>query len=343
MTTFSSSQSIACQIHPEKDTSAVFLSQIRHHLKQYAVFNFLFICLGVVEVLLCLIFFNLITKPHLLAISLATFLMTLFSYFILRTYFQTKKPQNLLKLCEEVLEKISNLSPKGEPVFEKKLFIASQLTRLSSLLKDREYQFYKPPRGLESLRQSFEKLGCWLHWRDFHQVKEWLFFQIIDQYISLIKKQPENLELHVALANTYVLFSRIYATPAVLDTDEEGRWSPPEKFSDKMKSKFKECAQRAIEEFKILNDYNPEDPWVYTQLAYSYHDLQMPQEEIKAYETIAKLSPNDYDNLHKLGTLYFQQGLTAKGLKVYETLKEIFPQKAQSLIKHYGHYSSTID
>ena len=96
------------------------------------------------------------------------------------------------------------------------------------------------------------------------------------------------------------------------------------------------AAERAIEEFKILNDYAPEDPWIHAQLAYSYHDLQMPQEEIREYETVLRLKPDDMDTLFRLGVLYFQQGMNAKGLQAYEELKRFHYKKAEALIGYYG-------
>ena len=63
-----------------------------------------------------------------------------------------------------------------------------------------------------------------------------------------------------------------------------------------------------------------------------------PKEEIKEYETILKLCPNDKETLYKLGKLYFEQGLNAKGLQVYEILKNSNYIKAESLIHFYGAY-----
>ncbi len=332
MTTFSQNQIEACRIEDDSSIIHNFLKKSSHILKAYSAFNLTFILLGLFEIVCCLIFFNLLTRSNLLAITLATFLMTLFSYLILRTYFQAKKPEQLLNLC---IETLGELTSDGDHhnAFEQTLAISTSLMRISGALKDCEYSLYQPPKGLESLQTTFEKLGCWLHWKDFHFLKEWFYIQAANLYIELIKENPDDLQLHVALANNYVLFSGIYSPPKL---DEDEKWVPLEKFSDKFKMKFKQCAQGAIEEFKILNDYNPEDPWVYTQLAYSYHDLNMPQEEIQAYETLIALSPEDDEALYKLGTLYFQQGLTAKGLKIYEKLKSSNPQKASSLVKHYG-------
>lgn len=120
-----------------------------------------------------------------------------------------------------------------------------------------------------------------------------------------------------------------------MESNEENHWIPDETRKE-MNAKFRSTAQRAIEEFKILSTYAPDDPWVHTQLAYSYHDLQMPEEEIKEYEIIHKLNPHDHDNLFKLGTLYFQQGLNAQGLTIYEKLAQYNHSKAESLIRSYG-------
>lgn len=325
--------------HENQSLLSSFFEETAHILKSYALFNFAFILLGSIEVLCCLIFFNLLTRSSLLAFTLAGFIMTLFCYFILRIYFQNRRPQQLLELSESILEELKESSKSKPEKIERHLSVASSLCHLAHNLKDFEYSLYKPKRGFQALSYTFEKFGSWLHWRDVHALKEWLYFQAIDCYVDSIKIEPNNLQFHVALANTYIMLSTIYAIPKRSDMGDEERWIPPEKLSKGMEQKFTTCAKRAIEEFKILNDYNPNDPWVYTQLAYSYHDLQMPHEEIKAYETILKLAPEDFEALYKLGILYFEQGFNSKGLKVYERIKAQRPRKAESLIRYYGAYS----
>ena len=133
-----------------------------------------------------------------------------------------------------------------------------------------------------------------------------------------------------------LMLSGLYVDPRKLDGYDEENAIPSKKYDEKFEKKFRMTAEKAIEEFKILSQYAPNDPWIHAQLAYSYHDLQMPLEEIQQYETIQKLNPDDKDNLYKLGVLYFQQGMNAKGLKVYEELKKAHYKKAENLIKHYG-------
>ncbi len=128
----------------------------------------------------------------------------------------------------------------------------------------------------------------------------------------------------------------LYVDPRQIEGSDDDRWIPHHDYETILKRKFRATAERAIEEFKILNAYAPNDPWVHAQLAYSYHDLQMPEEEMKEYETIIRLCPDDKETLFKLGVLYFQQGLNAQGLRVYEELKSSHYQKAEILIQHYG-------
>ena len=64
----------------------------------------------------------------------------------------------------------------------------------------------------------------------------------------------------------------------------------------------------------------------------------MPLEEIREYETIISLSPEDTDALFKLGKLYFEQGQNASGLRIYEQLMHSDAEKADRLINCYGAY-----
>src|SRR3990167_11215598 len=92
----------------------------------------------------------------------------------------------------------------------------------------------------------------------------------------------------------------------------------------------------AMEKFKILSQYAPNDPWVHEQLAAGFKDLNLPEEEVKEMEHILQLRPQDRDILFRLGKLYFQQGLNAKGLKVYEELQKAHYTRAGDLISSYG-------
>lgn len=310
-------------------------------IKGHAVFNGIFISLCVVEFVFILLFFTFLAKTSILAISLALFFLTLFSYFVLRIYLNAKKPRQLIELRDDLLETCKQLLNYQEGRSDHHLALAGASCKFATVLKGVEYNLYTLPQRLQSVAPLFQKISCWAHWKDVHEMKELLFHAAINEHISFIKFEPTNLEAHASLANTYVLLSGLYSDPRKSQDYDESLWLPPQRFSEEMQIKFIAAAERAMEEFKILNDYAPDDPWVHTQLAYSYHDLQMPLEEIKEYETILKISPDDNETLFKLGVLYFGQGFNAKGLQVYEELKRVHYKKAEDLIRFYGSYNPT--
>jgi len=301
----------------------------------YILFHLGFLLVAGIEIALFLSFFALLGKSSVLAFLLALFLLSLFSFFVLRLYLQAKKPQQLLLFCEEYLEECKAMMGYQEGIPENHIALASLAQKLTKELHEREYFFYSPPEFLQSLKITMEKFSSFCHWRDLHEMKEYLLSYAIDEHIKAVRCEPTHLEIHAALANAYVMLSSLYADPRKYEGCDEEKYIPAERLSDEMQQKFCEIAGRAIEEFKILNDYAPEDPWIHIQLAYSYHDLQMPEEEMQEYEIVLKLCPEDNETLFKLGMLYFQQGKHAKGLRIYETLKKTHHQKAENLIKFY--------
>lgn len=308
-------------------------------LKKYALFNFAFIFLISVELIYFFVHLTFLLQTFVLAIHLAFIFATLFSYFTLRLYFQTQKREQLNRLCTHFLyscrKELKDLEGESEYYCQ----LAQGCYQLAAQLHGVEYGIYKPPFWLKSIDSLMEKFSCWCHWQDVHILKEMLLQASVKEYIQLVRLEPTDLDAHAGLANAYVMLSGLYVDPQSMAGLDDDRWIPPNKYNEAFQIKFRTTAERAIEEFKILSDYAPNDPWVHVQLAYSYHDLQMPEEEIREYETILQLCPEDKETLYKLGKLYFTQGHNAKGLQVYETLKLSNYKKAEDLIHFYGAYT----
>jgi tetratricopeptide (TPR) repeat protein len=317
--------------------------QIEKVIKGHILFHAFFLLATVLEVFLLMTFFAFLIKSSLFAFSLAFIFLTIFTYFILRIYFQTKKPEQLADLKDRYLKACKHLVGYKEGVPEHHVALANACCKFASFLDGKEYTYYKPPAFLQSLAPTLERFSCQIHWEDFHLMKELLLNNTIEEYLRLVRFEPTNLEVHAALANAYVMLSGLYTGTNQVDGETSDRWIPPQKTSEVFAIQFRKTAERAIEEFKILNDYAPDDPWIHEQLAYSYHDLRMPQEEIREYEAILKLCPNDLDTLFKLGALYFHQGSNAQGLRVYEELKRANYKKAEYLIEYYGSYHKNLE
>lgn len=315
---------------------ASIIPQFEGMMRSYVILHLIFLILGGIECILMVTFFSLLTQSALLAMCLAGVFLTFFSYFILKVYYQTKKPEQHKEIIQRYFAACKSLLNYQEGCPEHHIALANACCKLANNLHGKEYNFYSFPQWLKSLHSFIEKFSCWWHWQDVHRFKELLLLTSVEENIKLVKCEPTSLEVHASLANAYVMLSGLYVDPRKLEGYDEERWMPVERYSFQMEEKFRAIAERAIEEFKVLNDYAPNDPWVHAQLAYSYRDLQMPKEEIKEYETILKLNPGDRETFYKLGLLYFQQGFNAQGLRVYEELKRTHYKKAESLMENYG-------
>ena len=284
--------------------------------------------------------FSMLVATFVLALHLGLLLVTVCSYAALRLYLQVKKEEGMRGLLEAFQQEWEeNFLVEAE---QRRLYfesIANGCCLLAEKLSGQEYRFYAFPFLGEQFASLLEQISCWLHWQDLHFFRKILLEKAVEQYIQIVRLHPTDLEAHAMLANGYVLLSGLYVDPRKVEGMGEERWIPPGKYTAEFKQIFRHIAERAIEEFKILNEYAPEDPWVHAQLAYSYCDLQMPLKEIKEYETILELCPDDEETLCRLGKLYFQQGLNAKGLKIYEQLKPINPQRAEQLLVSYVAFS----
>lgn len=311
------------------------LPQFDRLIQRYVLFNFLFLSAAGLEIICLLVFFTLLTQSSLAAFALSLVFLTFFSYFIFRIYFQTAKPEQLDNLKNQFVKDYKVLLGYQEGVAEHHATIALSCTKLSDQLAGKEFSYYCPPKWLSICSPFFEKFSFWWHWQDVLQMRELLLKASISEHIKLVRSEPTNLELHAVLANAYVLLSSLYASQKKQFEEEGGNWSLYKNSSVMLDAKFRLTAQKAIEELKILNEFSPNDPWVHLQLAYSYHDLGMTLDEINEYEIILKLNSDDLETLYKLGCLYFQEGMNAKGLRVYEVLKTKHYKKAESLLKYY--------
>lgn len=312
-----------------------FLKQFSLATKSYTHFHLFFAIIGLIEILLFLFLFPFLAHSSLLAITFAAMFLTAFTFLILRLYFQMQKPEQLKCLLEQyIIEHKKHLNYKNNSV-EHHVSLAQACTKLASALQGKEYEYYPAPTWLNILNPFMEKFSCWWHWYDIHIMKEMLLQQAVKEHIKMVKSEPTNLEFHAALANAYVVLSGLYIDPRKMESDDD-RWVPQGLYTSILDKKFRSTAKKAIEEFKILSEYAPNDPWIHTQLAYSYHDLQMPEEETNEYEIVLKLRPNDQEILFKLGVLYFQQGRNALGLQIYEELKKIDSGKSEDLIQYYA-------
>lgn len=312
------------------------MRNLKKRLRKYLWLDVFFIGLCILEILSffsCVFVFG---KTYWLAVSLACFFFTVFSFFVTRLYVQSKRSEFLDQLSQDYIFQCKEIIFYQERKIEDNISLANFAHKLSNKLQDLEYYILNFNFFSKNIALVVNKLSCLCFWRDIFDFREKLFNVAIEEHLKVIQIEPTDLGAHAALANAYVLLSSLYADPRKYPDYDEEQWIPKERYGIEVQEKFRFISERAIEEFKILNEYAPGNPWVHLQLAYSYHDLQMPQEEIKEYESVLLLRPNDVETMFKLGMLYFQQGNNAKGLFIYEKIKKIDYKKAKQLISFYG-------
>lgn len=312
------------------------LASFRAACRFYALFQVIYLTIAILELFCFASFFPFFTQSTLLAFSLAALFLTCFSYFVLLFYFQAKKPQQLLKLRNEYIDTVRQLLPfrRGDP--ELHLSIAHAIYRLLSHFDDDMHlNYYRFPLIGNLFHPIIEKFSRLAHWKDELTFKEILLFVCINEHVELVKEEPTDLEAHASLAHAYLVLSYIYTDPRILHPEKNIQWVASDYAGQEMRQKFKRAKQRAIEEYKVLDHFSPNDPWIYSKLASIYRDLEMPKEEIAAYEAILETSPHQKDIILRLGILYFQEGSHARGLQLYEALKKSHRTEAEELLTHY--------
>lgn len=291
-----------------------FTERLRPFLQNSALFHAAFIGLLTFELIVIAVFFSFLIKSAFVAISVALFVMTLFCYALLRIWMTTKKKQEFEKLVDQFQD-----SQNSTISFTHYAHVTKSLHGFAETIRQSQDEFLSgAPLWLSPLKMVLNRFFQRLIRDDRFFMQELILERIITLWIDFIKLEPTHLDAHASLATTYITLSTLFAS------------------SKKGTERFKTLVQKATEEFKILNYYAPNDAWVHTQLAKSYHNLGLPLEEIKEYEALRELDPRDADVLLKLGLLYFGQNQTAKALTLYEELKTLNPKKADELIRFYA-------
>lgn len=293
------------------------LREFRRVTHSFVSFNLMFLVLFSCELFLFFFFLPFLSRSAIFAFALGGLFLTCFSYVVLLFYFQAKKPEQLVQLKDQFLQSCRQVLPLPPGEVQHHLTLAEALSKLSSYLHDFELNFYKVPKFFNPISKAISRFSAYCYGEDVHKMKLLLLQAAVDEHLKQIRITPTDLEVHASLANTYVALSKIYKAP-------------------QLEEKFRSTARLAMEEFTILSQYAPNDPWVHEQLAAGYRDLGMPEEEMREMETLLKLRSQDKEILYLLGTLYFKQGMNAKGLQTYEELKRANFKKAEDLIRSYG-------
>lgn len=313
----------------EKEGSQLF-SKFRQLLNSYTLFHASFFLVAFIETSFFFLSFINYKESVAFIITLASMVLTIFSYLILNYYFQGKKNEQFSDLKTQFIQSCKKHVTSSLSEEEVHLTIAKHAFQLAfSLGQKRIYALSLPP--FEFFKDVLIKGRFLMHFKDVLTMQELLMQLSLDEYMHILKIEPTDLAIHTSLANVYMTLSKIYETPQELTSI----------FSDKLfkklhlSEKIELSTKCAIEELTILDDLAPNDPWTHAQLASCFHQLEKWDDELSEYEILSNLRSKDKEILLRLGILYFKLGKTAKGLLTYESLKKVDAKYADHLISHY--------
>lgn len=304
----------------------------------YVLFHTFFVTLLCIEMIFFGLLFARFLQSTAMAFWLAGIFLTVFTYLVLLFYLQGRRPERLSILRDDFISGSHACIPFDPETLEYHHCITQAIVHFISLLRIRSVE-NRWVLASETLAYLVEKFRIWTRWKDLLKLKEMLLLASINEHIRLIKRSPADLEAHASLAANYVELASLYQDPKKLALNEDLCWAPPEYSSDEMQIKFEMALERALEEYHIIDEYAPNDPWVHARRASLYKELDKHEEEQVEYEQILQVDPNNTEILLRLGKLYFRKGETAKGLKIYDQLREIDLERAILLIAEYDAYT----
>lgn len=275
-----------------------FLLRFRKLVELSFLFHTLFATLFLLQITCLLLFFS---QPHTVAIVLLTLFLTSFTYFLLLFYLQGKRSDEMGKIRRHFVASCQRHLPENGA----HLPVASALHTLFEYLSH-----FRP----------FPKIPFFRHLSFFYKdalfsMQKALLLHAVEEHLLQIRKRPTAIEAHATLATLYISLSTLLS------------------FDEKQQNSY---SKLALEELTILHHYAPQDPWVHEQLSLGFRKLGRFDKEIEEMEILHQLCPKDLSLLFRLGQLYFEQGLHAKGLKVYETLQEQNYPSSEELLSFYG-------
>lgn len=306
------------------------LEEFRKIPRSYVRFQLLFLTLGIIESSLFFISIPLLSQTALLAIALATVFLTIFSYFLLLFYQQAKKPELLEQILDRLISSCRShlAAPTGTSTHH--LSVASSLSKLADYLEGYESELIKVPFfGFTKLSRKLSSISST---EDVFRFKQLLLTAAIEEHLAQIRIHPTDAEAHASLAISYVRLAQAYRSATTVFPKQ----------AEELQSRFEMAMQRAQQEFQILKEFAPNDPWIHDQLANGYRELGLIDEELKELDELRKLRPKDANLFFRIGSLYFQRGDFGKGLQTYAILQKLDYAKGQELIRDYGRSSNLL-
>ncbi|MDN3507348.1 MAG: hypothetical protein P0S94_00335, partial [Simkaniaceae bacterium] len=248
------------EAHFQKIIDLNCMSALRHFKKivrTYVVFHMTSCFVFLSELILLCSFLGLEHRRGPLAIVIAGIVLTLFTYLVLFFYFQAKKPEQFQQLKNWYILMCKKSIPDDVVPSLYHLSLANAAYRFAHYLKEKDFHCYIIHSPFPLLNNLFRQVSHLLHNGDLTKMKELLLLIAIEEHVALMKHAPTDLEVHASLANAYIALAQVYRPEHVILDEME----------KEAQLKYHAAIDQAIEEYRIIDTYAPNDPWVHAQLA----------------------------------------------------------------------------
>jgi tetratricopeptide (TPR) repeat protein len=312
-----------------QDPLSEAMSLFKKIMDEHARFHAISLSLIALEIFLFILLYGYLQKTLWITFLLGSIFFTCISYFIIKFYLDSKKPDSLLNLKDHYLDLCKKELLFSDNSKEFHFQIASNLFLLAQTMKGYEYLIYKAPS--KSLIPFLRHFSSFFHWKEVFFIREKLMQLAIDEHIQIVQLYPSDIETHASLAESFMNMGKLYSE--LIKSHEP--WIKKALENLEIEKKFLTSTNLALEELKIVENFSEKTPWILAQRASIYHELKRPLDEIQCYETLLEMNPQDEAAIYRLGVLYFAQGLVTQGLQCYQKLRESGDERADTLIKLY--------
>ena len=173
------------------------------------------------------------------------------------------------------------------------------------------------------------------HFQDVQTMREIIILAKIEQAKREVKHMPTEGKVHAQLAYAYKKLYKLYLDPRKQGKEVSYPFLIRFYTKEDVIHKFTQAAKKLEEELEILENYCPDESWIYIEQAELYRELEEPLLEMKAYQKALERDKHNLEILFHLGRVCFLNGNKAEGLKIYEILKRMQSSRAEELIGWY--------
>ncbi len=266
-----------------------------------------------------------------LGILISLFCFSLITWYLIQIWYESEWIDSIKTSIDTYKPQLISSEKKAQLFFEEAQFFRSPTFSpcvLPGIIQKIPFS--------RSLQEKLNQIIIFFFWKKKLDIVESLMISSASNRIDVIQDSPLDPKAHAELANSYVSLSQLFQD-AKSFRNRYGFYSkiPYPKHAKEVDLKHTHYAKLAVQELMIVSQFAQDALWVFEQLAMSYRELEMHEEELEAWTQVLKLAPDDIQAYVRTGLLAFQLKLPKIGLEAYSKLKEISPLQACEVISAY--------